>query len=61
MYEEPEKKSDNEALNQILEEVQGINKKVGLFYWLAIICILLLIISLIMPYVSSVYSFIEFL
>jgi hypothetical protein len=54
MYEELKKKSDNEALNQILEEVQGINKKVGLFYWLAIICILLLIISLIMPYVSSV-------
>ena len=61
MYEELKKKSDNEALNQILEEVQCINKKVGLFYWLAIICILLLIISLIMPYVSSVYSFIEFL
>jgi len=52
MYEEPEKKSDNEALNQILGEVQSINKKVGLFYWLAIIGILLLIISLIMPYVS---------
>ena len=52
MYEEPEKKSDNEALNLILEEVQSINKKVGLFYWLAIICIILLIISLIMPFVS---------
>ena len=52
MYEEPEKKSDNEALNLILEEVKAINKKVSLFYWLAIIGIILLIISLIMPFVS---------
>jgi len=52
MYEEPEKKSDNEALNLILEVVQSINKKVGLFYWLAIIGIILIIISLIMPFVT---------
>lgn len=37
MYEEPEKKSDNEALNLILEEVEGINKKLNLFYWVAIV------------------------
>lgn len=52
MYEESEKKSDNDALNQILEEVQGINKKVGVFYWLVIIGLILTIVSLIMPYIS---------
>jgi len=52
MYDEPKKKTDNEALNQILEEVQGINKKVRLFYWLVIIGLILFIVSLILPYVS---------
>lgn len=52
MYDEPEKLNDNEALNRLLEEVKAINKKVGLFYWLAIIGIILLTISLIMPFVS---------
>ena len=52
MYEEPEKKSDNEALNLILEVVQSINKKVGLFYWLAILSIIASLAALIAPHVS---------
>ena len=52
MYEEPEKKSDNDALNQILEEVKGINKKVSFFHFLVIIGLILFIVSLIFPYVS---------
>jgi hypothetical protein len=50
---ESNKKSDNDALNEILDNVESINKKVGLFYYLAILAIILYIISLILPYVSS--------
>lgn len=50
---ESNKKSDNDALNEILDNVESINKKVGLFYYLAILAIILYIISLIAPYVSS--------
>ena len=52
MYEEPEKKSDNDALNQILEEVKDINKKVSFFHFLVIIGLILTIVSLIMTYIS---------
>lgn len=52
MYES-NKKSDNDALNEILDNVESINKKVGLFYYLAILAIILYIISFITPYVSS--------
>ena len=53
MYDEPKKKTDNEALNQILEEVQGINKKVRLFYWLVIIGLILFIIWFYTKFVIS--------
>ena len=52
MYESPKKLNDNDALNEILENVQSINKKVGLFYWLAIIGIILSLINSILPYVK---------
>jgi hypothetical protein len=52
MYEEPEKKSDNEALNEILDQLKSINKRVGLFYWLAIITIIISLVIAIIPYVS---------
>lgn len=52
MYEEPEKLSDNEALNELVESVKNLNKKVSLFYWLAILGIVLLIIDFILPFVS---------
>ena len=52
MYDEPEKLNDNEALNRLLEEVQAINKKVGLFYWLAILSIIASLIALIAPHVT---------
>jgi len=52
MYEEPKKLNDNDALNRILNEVEDINKKVGLFYWLAIFGIIISLINAIMPYVS---------
>ena len=52
MYEEPEKLNDNDALNQILENTKSINKKLGLFYWLVILGIILLVINAILPHVS---------
>ena len=52
MYES-NKKNDNDALNEILDNVESINKKVGLFYYLAILAIILYIISFITPYVST--------
>jgi hypothetical protein len=54
IFQEQEKKSDNDALNQILEEVQSTNKKVGVFYWLVIIGLILNNISLIVPDISWV-------
>ena len=52
MYDEPEKLNDNDALNRLLEEVQSLNKKVGLFYWLAILSIIASLAALIAPHVS---------
>ena len=52
MYEEPKPLSDNEALNKIAETVNSINKKVGLFYWLAIILLIAYLVVSILPYVS---------
>jgi hypothetical protein len=54
IFQEQEKKSDNDALNQILEEVQSTNQKVGVFYWLVIIGLILTNISLIVPDISWV-------
>ena len=54
IFQEQEKKSDNDALNQILEEVQSTNQKVGVFYWLVIIGLILINISLIVPDISWV-------
>jgi hypothetical protein len=54
IFQEQEKKSDNDALNQILEEVQSTNQKVGVFYWLVIIGLILNNISLIVPDISWV-------
>ena len=44
MYDDPPKKSDNDALNEILSQLQQLNRKVGLFYWLAIISLVLAIV-----------------
>ena len=52
MYEEPEKKSDNEALNELVNVVKSINKKIGLFYWLFIASIVITLIALIAPHVT---------
>ena len=54
IFQEQEKKSDNDALNQILEEVQSTNQKVGVFYWLVIIGLILNNISLTVPDISWV-------
>ena len=44
MYDDHPKKSDNDALNEILNQLQQLNRKVGLFYWLAIISLVLAIV-----------------
>ena len=43
MYDDPPKKSDNDALNEILDQLKQLNRKVGLFYWLAIISLVIAI------------------
>jgi len=52
MYESPKKLSDNEALNEIVDNVKSINKKISLFYYLAILSILLYVLTLIIPHIS---------
>jgi hypothetical protein len=49
-YGEPEKDeplSDNDAHNEILQQLKEINKKASLFYYLAIIGIIATVISMI--------------
>ena len=54
-YKEPPKLNDNDALNEILENVKSINKRVGFFYWVSIIGIVILVINLII-YLDQVYD-----
>lgn len=55
-YEEPKKLTDNDALNELNENVKELNQKMSFFYWISIVGLALLIlnflITIIAPYVS---------
>ena len=58
-YREPPKPprvDDNEALNEILENVKSINKRVGLFYWVTIIGLVIVVATTLARLLKLVFA-----